>query len=407
MAMNVLFLTMSAGIRNVQTRGIYTDLMRKFRDKGHNVYIVYPNERRSGMATTFTKAEGICLLGVKTLNVTKSTLIEKGIGQVLLEYQFKSAIRKYYKNIHFDLILYSTPPITFTKVIHYLKACNASVVTYLLLKDIFPQNAVDLGMMKKSGVRGMLYKFFRSKEKNLYRVSDFIGCMSPANVTYLLKHNLEISKDKVEIAPNSYDLPIREKQSLPRNEIRQKYSLPMDVPIFIYGGNMGKPQGIPFVIECLKAVKDRSDCHFLLVGDGTEYFKLEDFITRYKPNSVSLFKKLPKEDYESLVAACDVGLIFLDYRFSIPNYPSRLLSYLIEKKPIIAVTDPNCDTGFIAESNGYGLYCPSNSVEEFVKVVNKILTADIKSFGARGYQFFLNNYTTDHTYLTIVEHLHK
>lgn len=398
---------MSAGIRNVQTRGIYTDLMRKFRDKGHNVYIVYPNERRSGMATTFTKAEGICLLGVKTLNVTKSTLIEKGIGQVLLEYQFKSAIRKYYKNIHFDLILYSTPPITFTKVIHYLKACNASVVTYLLLKDIFPQNAVDLGMMKKSGVRGMFYKFFRSKEKNLYRVSDFIGCMSPANVTYLLKHNLEISKDKVEIAPNSYDLPIREKQSFPRNEIRQKYSLPMDVPIFIYGGNMGKPQGIPFVIECLKAVKDRSDCHFLLVGDGTEYFKLEDFITRYKPNSVSLFKKMPKEDYESLVAACDVGLIFLDYRFSIPNYPSRLLSYLIEKKPIIAVTDPNCDTGFIAESNGYGLYCPSNSVEEFVKVVNKILTADIKSFGARGYQFFLNNYTTDHTYLTIVEHLHK
>lgn len=398
---------MSAGIRNVQTRGIYTDLMRKFRDKGHNVYIIYPNERRSGMATTFAKAEDICLLGVKTLNVTKSSIIEKGIGQVLLEYQFKYAIRKYYKNIHFDLILYSTPPITFTKVIHYLKSRNASAVTYLLLKDIFPQNAVDLGMMKKSGVRGILYKFFRSKEKNLYRVSDFIGCMSPANVTYLLKHNLEISKDKVEIAPNSYDLPMREKQLLPRNETRQKYSLPMDVPIFIYGGNMGKPQGIPFVIECLKAVKDRIDCHFLLVGDGTEYSKLEDFINKYKPNSVSLFKKLPKEDYDSLVAACDVGLIFLDYRFSIPNYPSRLLSYLMEKKPIVAVTDPNCDTGFIAESNGYGFYCPSDSVEEFVKVVNKILASDIKSLGARGYQFFLNNYTTDHTYLTIVEHLHK
>ena len=136
------------------------------------------------MATTFAKAEDICLLGVKTLNVTKSSIIEKGIGQVLLEYQFKYAIRKYYKNIHFDLILYSTPPITFTKVIHYLKSRNACAVTYLLLKDIFPQNAVDLGMMKKSGVRGILYKFFRSKEKNLYRVSDFIGCMSPANVTY-------------------------------------------------------------------------------------------------------------------------------------------------------------------------------------------------------------------------------
>lgn len=404
MAMNVLFLTMSAGIRNVQTRGIYTDLMRKFRDKGHNVYIVYPNERRSGMATTFTKAEGICLLGVKTLNVTKSGVIEKGIGQVLLEYQFKSALRKYYKNIHFDLILYSTPPITFTKVIHYLKACNTSAITYLLLKDIFPQNAVDLGMMKKSGVRGILYKFFRSKEKNLYRVSDFIGCMSPANVTYLLKHNLEISKDKVEIAPNSYDLPMGEKQPLPRNEIRQKYSLPMDVPVFIYGGNMGKPQGIPFVIECLKAVKDRIDCHFLLVGDGTEYPKLEAFMKKDIPNSVSLLCKLPKEEYDELASACDIGMIFLDYHFSIPNYPSRLLPYLMGKKPIIAVTDPNCDIGSIAEANGYGYYSPSNSVDGFVNVVNQMLVSDIKLMGENGYKFFLNNYTTEHTYHTIIKH---
>lgn len=405
--MNVLFLTMSAGIRNVQASGIYTDLMRKFRESGHEVYIVYPNERRSGRPTECNDFAGIHLLGVKTLNVTKANVLEKGVGQVLLECQFKSAIKKYYKNIKFDLILYSTPPITFTKLIVYLKRCNTSAATYLLLKDIFPQNAVDLGMLKKSGVKGVLYKMFRAKEKKLYEISDFIGCMSPANVDYILKNNPEISKDKVEVAPNSYDIPKPNEVHADRNEIRRKYGLPIDVPIFIYGGNMGKPQGIPFLIKCMEAVKDRNDCHFVIVGDGTEYSQLEYFVKKDIPKSVSLFRSLPKRDYDALAAACDVGLIFLDYRFSVPNYPSRLLPYLMEKKPIIAVTDPNCDTGSIAEANGYGFYCPSNSVDGFVKVVNKLLVSDIKRMGESGYQFFLNNYTTDHTYLTIIKHLNK
>lgn len=402
--MNVLFLTMSSGLRNIYTSGIYTDLMRKFCKDGHDVYIVYPIERRMSKPTELKEDGNLHTLGVRTLNVTKTNVIEKGIGQVLLESQFERAIKKYLKSVHFDLILYSTPPITFTNVIKFVKKHSPNAITYLLLKDIFPQNAVDLGMMKKSGVRGILYKFFRSKEKNLYRVSDFIGCMSPANVTYLLKHNLEISKDKVEIAPNSYDLPMGEKQPLPRNEIRQKYSLPMDVPVFIYGGNMGKPQGIPFVIECLKAVKDRIDCHFLLVGDGTEYPKLEAFMKKDIPNSVSLLCKLPKEEYDELASACDIGMIFLDYHFSIPNYPSRLLPYLMGKKPIIAVTDPNCDIGSIAEANGYGYYSPSNSVDGFVNVVNQMLVSDIKLMGENGYKFFLNNYTTEHTYHTIIKH---
>ena len=170
---------------------------------------------------------------------------------------------------------------------------------------------------------------------------------------------------------------------------------------------MGKPQGIPFLIKCMEAVKDRNDCHFVIVGDGTEYPQLEYFVKKDSPKSVSLFRSLPKKDYDALAAACDVGLIFLDYRFSVPNYPSRLLPYLMEKKPIIAVTDPNCDTGSIAEANGYGFYCPSNSVDGFVKVVNNLLVSDIKRMGESGYQFFLNNYTTDHTYLTIIKHLNK
>ena len=403
--MNVLFLTMSTMVNHIQSNGIYNDLMRKFRDEGHEVYIIYPNERKYGLPTALKEEEGIHSLAVRTLNVQKTTVIEKGIGQLLLESQFKSALKKYFGGVKFDLILYSTPPITFNSVIKYAKKrSGGKALTYLLLKDIFPQNAVDLVMMTKSGLKGIIYRMFRKKEEELYRITDYIGCMSPANVEYVLKHNPSVDRAKVEVAPNSYDVPAAY-DAVDKESIRKKYNLPTGRPVFLYGGNMGKPQGIPILVECMKALKDRKDCHFLLVGDGTEYTKLESFVAENQPKSISVFRRLPKADYDALAAACDVGLIFLDYRFSIPNYPSRLLPYLIGKKPILAATDPNCDTGLIAEENGYGFYCPSNSVEEFVKAVDKILASDIKQMGENGYQFFLNNYTTEHTYNAIINHL--
>ena len=402
--MHIIFLTMST-LTEVDTHGIYSDLMRKFRDEGHQVYVVSPRERRTGEKTCLYETGGVHILGVRTLNLQKTNVIEKGVGQVLVETQFKNAIKKHLGNIKVDLILYSTPPITFPKVIQYLKKSNPQAKTYLLLKDIFPQNAVDLGMMSKSGVKGILYRFFQKKEKKLYTLSDHIGCMSPANVRYVIEHNPEVNPKIVEVAPNSYE---RVEQTVltedERRVIREKYNLPTDCPIFIYGGNLGKPQGIPFLIQCLNANADREDSHFVVIGGGTEYGKMKTWYEAKQPKSVSVFKSLPKEDYDRLVDACDVGLIFLDYRFTIPNYPSRLLSYLMEKKPVIAATDPNCDTGNIAEQNGYGYWCPSNNVNAFTQCVDKMLASDLSQMGENGYQFYLNNYTVDHTYNDIMKH---
>lgn len=404
--MNILFLTMSTKLFDICVNSIYTDLMRKFRDEGHQIYIVAPFERKTGRKTELKSSNGIHTLGVTTLNVTQTNVVEKGVGQLLLENQFKTAVKKYLGHVKFDLILYSTPPITFSKVISYAKKQNPNAISYLLLKDIFPQNAVDIGMLSKSGLKGFIYRSFRKKEKRLYGLSDYIGCMSPANVKYLIKHNPEINPSTVEVAPNSYEIP-HETNPIKDIALLKKYGLPIDRPIFIYGGNLGKPQGIPFLIECLEANANREDCHFVIVGDGVDYPKLEQWYNNAKPKSVSLFKFLPKEKYDNLANSCDIGLIFLDYRFSIPNYPSRLLPYLMGKKPIIACTDPVCDTGTIAEANRYGYWCPSNSVDSFTKTIDKILNSDIKQMGENGYRFFLENYTIQNTFDTIMKHIRQ
>ena len=403
--MNVIFVTLS-NINSITERGIYADLMRKFRDEGHQVFIVSPVERRMEQKSHVIDADGVKILKVRTLNIQKTNVIEKGIGTLLIEKQYQKAIKKHMKGIGFDLILYSTPPITFTNVVRFLKKRNPKAISYLLLKDIFPQNAVDIGMF---GEKSVFNWYFRRKEITLYKNSDYIGCMSPANVEYILKHNSFIDKDKVEVAPNAHDFMERkmgdEQESVEKNYIRKKYDLPADKPIFIYGGNLGKPQGIDYLIKCLDANKQRQDCYFVVVGNGTEYSKLDSwFRTQETGGNVKLMQRLPVDDYEMLVKHCDVGLIFLDHRFTIPNYPSRLLSYLENKMPVLCATDVNTDIGRIAEENGYGYWCESVKPEDFTALVDKMLASDRNAMGERGYEFLRKNYLVEHTYNAIMAH---
>lgn len=403
--MNIIFITLS-NINSIKERGIYADLMRKFRDEGHQVHIISPIERRFGKGTHMIDTDGVKILKVKTLNIQKTNVVEKGIGTLLIEKQYQSAIKKHLGNVRFDLILYSTPPITFTNVVKYIKKRNPQAISYLLLKDIFPQNAVDIGMF---GEKSLFNWYFRRKEISLYKNSDYIGCMSPANVDYLLKHNSFVDKNRAEVAPNAHELIERKmedgQEKAERYYIRKKYDLPTDKPIFIYGGNLGKPQGIDYLIKCLDANKERQDCYFVLVGNGTEYNKLDTWVkVQNSKNSVKLMQRLPVEDYDILVRSCDVGLIFLDHRFTIPNYPSRLLSYLENKMPVVCATDVNTDIGKIAEKNGYGYWCESEKPEDFTALVDKMLVADRKAMGEKGYQFLKENYLVEHTYNAIMAH---
>ena len=398
--MNILFLTLYP-LSDISERGIYTDLTREFIRHGHQIYIVVPAERRFHLPTGIKESDGAKILSVKTQNIQKTNLIEKGLGTLLLEYQYQRAIRKYWKNIKFDLILYSTPPITFNRVISSVKRrCEAK--TYLLLKDIFPQNAVDLGMFSKGS---FIYKLFRKKEERLYQLSDYIGCMSPANVEYVLRHNPSITAERVEVCPNSIELYGKESE-YNNGGLLQKLNIPTDKLLLIYGGNLGRPQGIDFLMDVLAANEKRTDTYFVVVGNGTEYGKISQWFRNNTPHNSCLIPSLPKQEYDDLVSAGDVGLIFLDNRFTIPNYPSRLLSYLENRMPVLMATDMNTDIGPIAEKNGYGLWTESGNLETFMEMVEFVAEdrERLKLMGEKGYDYLKDNYTVERTYRIIMKH---
>lgn len=391
--MNILFLTL-LDFESLQERNIYTDLLREFVKSGHEVFAISPVEKRRNIDTHLVKEEHASILRLQIGNTQKTNIIEKGISTVMIEPTFKKAIKKYFSDVKFDLVLYSTPPITLVSAIEYVKRRD-NAKTYLLLKDIFPQNAVDIGMMSTTGIKGLLYRHFRNQEKELYRVSDRIGCMSQANVDYVTKNNPEVDSKNVEVCSNSVEVIDKSVDDETRKNIREKYNIPLDKRVFVYGGNLGKPQGIPFLIECLKKCADIEEVYFLIVGDGTEYYELENYANTSKQNNLKLMKRLPKEDYDTMVGACDVGMIFLDHRFTIPNFPSRLLSYMQAKIPILAVTDPNTDIGQVIIEGGFGWWCESDNADEFKNMMEKIVPRNLSVMGKVGYDKLKDTYSTN------------
>lgn len=351
--MKILYLSIRY---EIEQDGLYQNLVNALITRQHSITIV-----RSKYDISETKYEKISeqlnVLSVKTGNPFENNLIKKGMNQISLAQYFKKAIKSFLINEKYDLILYATPPVTLASVVKYCKK-KYHAKTFLMLKDIFPQNAIDLEMMKKNS---FIYRYFRKQEKRYYQYSDCIGCMSYGNKRYVLDHNLEIDSKKVDIFPNSIKI----------NEIND-ISFHKEKTVFMFGGNLGKPQNIPFLLKIIEKLQNYSKAEFVIIGNGNVASTIVNFVKEYKLENFTYKKQVSQKEYEEILKSVDVGLISLDPRFTIPNIPSKFQTYLKLKKPVFAMTDRNTDLKEMIEDHECGWWCAADNEAEIIQTIKYI-----------------------------------
>lgn len=401
--MNVLLLT----IATKRNQKMIRDIANEFVNDGHMMFVVCPADSEYPARDKFVLIDGTRYLFVNSGNsVGKINMIKKVWNFVMTDPRYKKAVKVAADSIDIDVVLYSTPPITLANTIIWSKR-KFHAATYLMLKDIFPQNAVDMGMMKTTGPMGLVWRYFRRKEKKLYGSSDYIGCMSKANCRYILKHNPEIPKERVGICVNSYvEEPLREIDS---DAVRKKYGIPQDKIVFLYGGNLGKPQGLSFFVDVMRNNKNKQDRFFLICGGGNDQNVIQNYIVQETPDNAKFMSMISPDDFDDLSRACDVGLVFLDHRFTIPNFPSRMLSIMLNEKPILAATDSNTDVGEVINDGNMGWWCESTDIDSFNRFLDEICAnpqlAQEKGKNARKY--YETHYTSKIAYHQILQGLEK
>ena len=381
---------------------IYTDLAEALYEAGHKITVAVSEQPKNLSQTILKKERGFDVLRIVTGNYYDVSLIEKGITTLMIPIKMRQGISNYLGNEEFDFVLYEAPPVTNAKLVSWAKK-KFKCPSYLMLKDIFPQNAVDIGMIKKNG---LLYKFFLRKEKQLYDSASVIGCMSEANKKYILEHNAFINPNKVELFPNTKKLT--DKYSSGKYTMRQQYSIPNDACVFLFGGNMGKPQYVDLLCNAMVECKDDKSVFFLFVGRGTERHKLEKIIKDYDIKNALLLENLPRDTYEQITKECDVGLIVLHPDFTIPNYPSRILSYLEYAKPVLAATDNATDIKSFIEKVDCGEWTWSGDLGSFVEKIRIMANSNnLSERGMKGRKYIENNLTVSQSVALLEKHFNK
>ncbi|MCR4591322.1 MAG: glycosyltransferase family 4 protein [Lachnospiraceae bacterium] len=362
---------------------IYLDLVCALRDRGHRVMIsactaedsVYRIEDKEGIECAF----------VPVPDQFKAGKIKKGLIQLTLGRKLLKGVKRYFWDRQVDIIIYPTPPVTLSGILKPLKR-HYGAVNYLMLKDIFPQNAVDLKMM---GEGGLLHRLFRRMEKELYRESDVIGCMSEANVEYIAGHEPEVDRGKLELFPNTVKI-------LPEEAAAEKDD--RNYVNFFFGGNLGKPQAVDFLLDCIAGLKDYPQAVFTFIGSGTEEGRVRSFIEKNDPPNLKLLKELPRREYEKILKEADIGIVALSHLFTIPNFPSRILSYMQMSKPVFAVTDRKTDMGaMITEKAHCGYWCPSDDKEAFTAAVKRIVSEKdgLPQLGRNGREYLIDHFDVE------------
>lgn len=381
---------------------IYTDLAEALFETGHDVTVAVSEQIRNLSRTQIKNERGFDVLRVVTGNYYDVGLIEKGITTLITPTLMKKGISKYLSDREFDFILYESPPVTNAGLVCWAKK-KFSCSSYLMLKDIFPQNAVDIEIMKKNNP---IFKYFKNKEKKLYESAGVIGCMSEANRRYIIHHNPWLNEKKIELFPNTKKITndINSVGSI----MRQKYSIPEDACVFLFGGNMGKPQYVDLLSKVIIDCKYDENIYFLFVGRGTERYKLEETINSESITNAKVIENLPRDQFEQITKESDVGLLVLDPRFTIPNYPSRILSYMEYAKPVIAATDRSTDLKDLIEKSKCGEWVWSGDKDNFVKTIRSMsVNPLLRNMGESGRRYLEKNLTIYNSVELLEKHFEK
>lgn len=394
--MNILFLFIS--LPNLSENGVFTDLIKEFSNQGHNVKVATPMINKSILGVN--KEEGIDVLRFKTDPLTNNkSNIQKGIAYMKLIYQYNNAIKKYFGNEQFDLIIGHSLPAEIGIIVSSLKR-KYKAKFYLLLCEYVWQDSVSLGFFKKGGI---LHKYYQWMENKTVEAADFIGCPSQGNVDFALKYHPSAINKNIHIIHYS-QVPIRLKE--PEIDIKDKFNLTGKF-VVIYGGNMSIAQKISNVLDLAESCLDYKDIIFLLLGKGNNIDSVKEDIERRNLKNITFLDFMPKDEYLQLLSICDVGLVSLNEKMVVPNIPSKTLSYFSLSIPVVASIDINTDYGKYLEFAGAGLWSYAGDNKKFKENLLKLYNSPkLKAQMAQnGYHFFLNNMVPEIAYKTIINQI--
>lgn len=338
------------------------DLAIEMLNQGHEPVVITPSADLK-TAWEVEKIDEVTVLRLAAPKTRDIGYVQRTLLELLLPFLMLHKLRKSpFRKTQWDLVAWYSPTIFFGPLIWFLKRWSGCR-TYLILRDIFPEWALDLGLIRK----GVAYTFFKGIANVQYAVADTIGVQTRSNLTYVAP-SAKRSGKHVEVLHN-WQAPAPNIGS----SINVAATSLAGRKIMLYIGNMGVAQGMDILIDLAQNLAHRNDLGFLFVGRGSEIPRLKATVASCEMDNVLFFDEVDSREMPGLLAQCFIGLLALDPRHKTHNIPGKFLTYLLAGLPVLARVNSGTDLAHLINDEGVGRAYDTESVDALSQFVEETI----------------------------------
>ncbi|MEZ8724202.1 glycosyltransferase family 4 protein [Vibrio pomeroyi] len=366
-------------------------------EQRHEVTVITPHFEREQSGFIEDSLDGVSVWRFYSGQIKDVPKVKRAINETLLSFRAWSAIKEKVNTDTFDGVVYYSPSIFFGSLISKLKKrchCNS----YLVLRDFFPQWAIDSGLMRKGSAIGRYFRFFEALS---YRQADTIGVMSEKNLE-IFNSNTEqqypttILRNWANLTPHD----LSDKAS----SLRELLGLNDEV-IYFYGGNIGHAQDMANLMRLAKNMQCFDKAHFLFLGQGDEVKLVNNLMKEWDLTNCSYLPSVSQYEFKDILAQVDVGLFSLSAQHSAHNFPGKLLGYMVQSLPILGSVNEGNDLMDLVNTSGAGFISVNGDdalfFENAIKVQNNFELR--RQIGAAGYKLLEKEFSVANIALSIAQ----
>lgn len=297
---------------------------------------------------------------------------------------FSTIIGSFFKSAP-DVIIASSPPL-FLGLSGYVLSRMMRVPLVFEVRDIWPQQAVDLGMLTNSHI----IKAMERLEMFLYSKADLVIGVAQNTAKILCERG--VHESKIRIIPNATDLT-RFCPGEQNEELKSKLGLGGKF-VVSYIGTLGLSQGLNSVIDAAQQLQEKlPNVHFLLVGDGAERGMLVNMAKNYCLKNVTFLEPQPRETIPDYYRLSDIAVVPLrNVQLFESTIPSKIFEVMACGTPLILAVKG--EAANIVKNADAGVCITPESVDELAKVICELYSSpqERKRLGNNGHKFVARHY---------------
>jgi glycosyltransferase involved in cell wall biosynthesis len=338
------------------------DLSREFARQEHDLTVLLPSAEQQD-PWLLEDFEGNKVLRLKAPRTKDIGYLRRTLSELIMPFAMLHNLRKSpLANECWDGVVWYAPSIFHGPLASAIKK-SRNCKSYLIVRDIFPEWAVDMGLMG----RGLPYYFLDVVARYQYSVADVIGVQTPGNQSYFDRWCEKPSR-RLEVLPNWLGNPAQIPCSIRVNQTQL-----VGRKVFVYAGNMGVAQGVDVLLDLVERLKSRTDIGFLFVGRGSDAVRLRNAAQARHLDNVIFFDEIHPDEIPDLYAQCSAGIVTLDHRHKSHNIPGKFLTYMQSGLPVLANVNLGNDLASLIRNERVGKVCESNQTEELVDLAKNLL----------------------------------